>query len=335
MKKYLIYFLGLLTIINTAMIIFNKPKNSEVIVERNIITSVNSSLTSAFKDVDKYLVLVQSDKGIANGFIYKQKEDKVYILTNYHAVLDSTKINVLLDNFTNLEARLLAFDLVSDLAVLEIESDFKLKPLAYDINYKLKKAEYVIAAYKAQNENFSSLNLGIVSNPLKMQEFTIDNQKYYLAISTSDIKLNSGASGSPLLNINGELVGLNFARSDKDELYSIPLKLLEYVANTLIDEGKTQYNNLKLQLIDIHMFSNYQKASLSLPLDHQKGLMVEKIDLDSPLINKLKTKDILLTYDNKEFEDLIDYQIFAYEYQNIKEIEVLRENERIVIKLHD
>ena len=143
--------------------------------------------------------------GMGTGVIL---DGRGYILTNHHVVDKVQGIEVHLADGTSYPARLLQFDPVMDLAMLKIEADRRLPAIVIGTSYDLMVGESVITIGNAFGYE-NTVAVGIVS-ALK-RNVTLSDEQVYRNLIQTDAAINPGNSGGPLINIDGELIGINVA----------------------------------------------------------------------------------------------------------------------------
>ena len=196
-------------------------------------------------------------QGTGSGFIYKgiaklsngdlkdinevQDSDKVleyiyYAVTNYHVIENSRLIKIYFgEGFSEEEAKIIAKDKNQDLAILKFSSKLYLNPLVLGNSDNVKKGQFAIAIGSPQGfDFFNSLTLGVISYPNRLIE---DEYGKNLFIQT-DVAINPGNSGGPLINIYGEVIGVNTMKLVDEEIdlmgFSIPINIVkEFIKNNV------------------------------------------------------------------------------------------------------
>ena len=145
--------------------------------------------------------------GTGTGFVVSSSG---YILTNAHLVEDAEKVTVMFPNDEELDAKVIGMDVDTDVAVLKVEKE-GLKALALGNSDNVRVGEFVLAIGNPLDMKrlANTLTFGIIS--AKSREVTIDGQTNYFL--QTDASINFGNSGGPLLNMRGEVIGINSAKS--------------------------------------------------------------------------------------------------------------------------
>jgi S1-C subfamily serine protease len=264
-----------------------------------------------------------SDRAIGSGIVYDLSG---HIITSNHVVADYQKIRVVFHNGDSYTAQVTGTDPFADLAVIKVDADPQtLHTLPLGNSSKLRIGDEVIAIGSPFGLT-GSMTSGIVSqlgrilNPPDIGSFSIPN------VIQTDTAINPGNSGGPLLNDQGEVIGINTAIQTQTGEFSgvgfaIPSNTMKRIVPYLIQDGHYKHPWLGISGITID-----PDLSDSLGLSIQSGFLIENIVPDSPaanagLIASNQTKtvdgikykiggDIIVGADNtpvKKLEDLLNY----------------------------
>lgn len=178
------------------------------------------------------------ETGIGSGFIYKKENGYYYALTNNHVIADSENIRILANGESVdddlAEAEVVGSDEVYDVAVIRFKSDKDLTVLTMGDSDQLETGENVYAIGSPYGTDFAgSISSGILSAPVrKFKQYSHSYQ--YLQTDTA---INPGNSGGPLLNSNGEVIGINsmkIADTEADNMgFAIPINMAMDIAESL------------------------------------------------------------------------------------------------------
>lgn len=204
------------------------------------------TLTELFKYAEQSVVQISvqkgSARGIGSGFIYDLQG---HVVTNYHVVENASRVNVTFLDGTEYRARVVGVDPYTDIAVIKVDdvSRDKLRPLPLGDSSKLEVGEQVAAIGNPFGLS-GSMTSGIVSQLGRMLE-TANGFNIPDVIQT-DAAINPGNSGGPLLNMYGEVVGVNTAIASRTGEFAgigfaIPSNTVKRIVPVLIDEGKYRH----------------------------------------------------------------------------------------------
>tara|TARA_B100000424_G_scaffold42703_1_gene29036 strand:- start:11568 stop:12947 length:1380 start_codon:yes stop_codon:yes gene_type:complete len=238
---------------------------------------------------------------LGSGVIVDSKNG--YILTNNHVVEDMDNIKVKLIDKREYNAEVMGTDPKSDLAILKIEAN-DLRELKLGNSDKLRVGEWVMAVGSPFSENLShTVTTGIVSALGRSN--IIRGQSYEDFIQT-DAAINPGNSGGALLNMQGELVGINTAiatggyeRSNRGVGFAIPSNMTERIMSDLIDKGYVtrSWLGVYIQPLDAD-------AANALEMESRDGALVTQVVEDSPAeVGGVEEGDVIINFDNRKITD--------------------------------
>ena len=226
-----------------------------------------------------------------------------FVLTNTHVVEKATTISVALNDQREFEATIVGMDPDSDLAVLKIKSDHDLPAIQMGNSEDLMIGESVIAI--GNPFGFShTVTTGVVSS---INRSIKTAERVFHRFIQTDASINPGNSGGPLLNINGELIGINtaiFAQAQGIG-FAIPINRAKRIISDLINFGEViqAWVGISVQPID----SNLSKY---LDIQGDIGLMVTAVEPESPSAKAgLREGDIILSIDGLKTTDISTYQL--------------------------
>jgi len=231
------------------------------------------------------------------------------ILTNAHVISRSSAIQVFLQDEREFSADIIGADPDSDLAVLRIQSDDPLPAIEMGTSDDLMIGETIIAI--GNPFGFShTVTTGVIS-ALKRSIRT--EERTYQDFIQTDASINPGNSGGPLLNINGELIGINTAIYAKAQGigFAIPINRARRIVNDLILYGEVvlPWVGVTAQEIDSHI-------ATYMSLEAGKGLLVRAVELTSPAhVAGIITGDVILEVGKQTMKTLEDYRIAIRRYK--------------------
>lgn len=227
--------------------------------------------------------LLQS--GTGSGGIYKIDGDRAYIFTNNHVVEGSDQIEVLFQNGERVEAELVGADLYTDLAVLSVDAEHVDTVLKFGNSENLKVGEPAIAIGSPLGTEFaSSVTAGIISGLGRTVPVDTDGDRrndWEMNVLQTDAAINPGNSGGPLINIAGQVIGINSMKVNRDIVegmgFAIPINDAAAVIEELEENGKVTRPVMGVSMVELQYLSNEQKAALGLPEDFTKGVVVYEV----------------------------------------------------------
>jgi serine protease Do len=226
--------------------------------------------------------------------------EKGYILTNNHVVENMDEITVKLIDKREYEATIVGNDPKSDLAVIHIEAA-DLVAVALGNSDALRVGEWVLAIGSPFNENLShSVTAGIVSALGRSNIISGDNYEDFIQ---TDSAINPGNSGGALVNLNGELIGINtaiatggFERLNRGVGFAIPVNMARKVMDDLINEGRVIRSWLGVYIQDLD-----DATARALGLETRDGALIGDVVKNSPAEKSgIEIGDIITSFDGKK-----------------------------------
>ena len=236
-------------------------------------------------------------RGGGSGFIVDRDG---YIVTNHHVVDDADRIVVRLADRREFEAELIGSDEGSDIALLKVEAE-DLPVLRFGKASALRQGEWVIAIGSPFNYE-QTVTAGIVS-----AKGRTNGAQQYVPFIQTDVAINRGNSGGPLVNMNGEVVGVNsWILSSNGGYIGLSFSIPSEVAQSTIAQLRTQgYVSRGLLGVGIEDLS-LEKAE-ALGLDRPRGALVNRIEQGSAADKAgVQVGDVILEYDGNPIERFSD-----------------------------
>ncbi|WP_273333960.1 S1C family serine protease [Dictyoglomus turgidum] len=244
-------------------------KDIVAVVKKSMPAVVNISTITLVED---FFFGIYPSSGVGSGFII---DPKGYILTNYHVVEGARKIDVTLSEGKKYSGRVVGYDKRSDLAVIKIDAE-NLPALPLGDSDKLEPGQFAIAIGNPYGLN-RTVTLGIVS---ALNRTIVEPNGVRLEnLIQTDAAINPGNSGGPLINIKGEVIGINTAiKSDAQGIgFAIPINKAKQIADKLIKEGKITYPWLGIRGYAI---TSDMLDYIKFPVD--KGVVIAEVVPGSP-----------------------------------------------------
>jgi serine protease Do len=234
---------------------------------------------------------------------------KGYIVTNYHTVENAIKIKITFSDETVMEASLVGYDAGTDLAVLKVDTSKELSALSWADSEKIKIGDWALAFGNAYGLG-PTLTAGIVSSPardLSDPMFGIIPSQLINNFIQTDASINKGNSGGPLVDVDGKVIGVNFAiitssgGSDGIGL-AIPANVAKKVIQNIIDYGRVRRAWIGLSVQGVT-----EEIAESLNLKKADGALVVTVTDNGPAKQAgIEPRDIILKINNKKIKDAPD-----------------------------
>ena len=317
----------------------NKEENG---ISQNV-TAVTTDITEAVEKVSEAVVGITNIQQAANNFwmqqsgpqevgsgsgvVYKIENNQAYIVTNHHVVEGANQLEVTLADGSKEEAQLVGSDVWTDLAVIVIDAKNVKVVAEFGDSEVLKVGETVIAIGNPLGlEFYGSVTQGIVSGKDRSVPVDLNNDgtsDWTTEVLQTDAAINSGNSGGALVNIVGELVGINsmkIASSSVEGLgFSIPINSAIPIITELERSGEVKRPTMGISLMDLtDVPSYYQQNTLRIPPEVTTGVVVTEVVRGSAAEKAgMQQYDVIVEMDGIKIEDSIDLRKHLY---NKKEV---------------
>jgi serine protease Do len=307
-------------------------------VEKNVAVNVVSEVTKAVDKVSDAVVGVVNiqeagfwsqggEAGTGSGVIYKKANGKAFIVTNHHVVEGASQIEVSLKDGTRVPAKLLGSDILTDLAVLEIDAKHVSKVAEFGDSDKVKPGEPVIAIGNPLGLQFAgSVTQGIISGTNRTIEVDLDRDglpDWNAEVLQTDAAINPGNSGGALVNIEGQVIGINSMKIAQQAVegigLAIPINFAEPIIADLEKYGQVRRPYMGVSLRSLSDISSYHlQETLHLPKDVKEGVAIVEVVPMSPAAQAgLKQFDVIVALDDKPIGNILELRKYLYTEKSI------------------
>ncbi len=342
-KSYLIIALILIGFSNQSYSSANHPVSFADLAEKLMPSVVNISTTqtvvtntnpfpfqfppgSPFEDMFKEFGAPQERKSSAlgSGFII---DEKGIIVTNNHVIQDAEDIIVRVNGDEEFKAEVIGADPLSDIAVLQLDTKKKFIPVKFGDSDKARIGDWVIAI-----GNPFGLGGTVTSGIISARNRSIGLSRYEDYIQT-DASINSGNSGGPLFDMDGNVIGINTAILGRNGSigigFSIPSNSAKIVIDQLIEFGETKRGWLGVRIQDV----TKEIAEIE-NLDEPRGALVASVADNSPSDKAgVEAGDIILEFDGEKINEMKELPIIVAKTEVGKKVDVkIWRNKKLIIK---
>ena len=278
---------------------YDREINNINIIEKDSIKKSINKVYDSVVVIESYSMNGQSS--IGSGFIYKVDNKYGYILTNYHVVKNSDSLVVINSRDNEQMAKLLGFDEQTDLAILRIEKKNIIQVAKLYTGNNINIGDTVFTIGSPWGKKYQgTITKGIVSGLNREVEVNVDGHEYIMSVIQTDAAINPGNSGGPLVNINGEVIGINSLKIVKDEIegmgFAIPIEEVLIYTDRLEKGKKIDRPYLGFELTDTN-----------------KGVLIRNIKLDS-IKSELHIGDIIRSIDGVDIGDKVHFRYVLYKH---------------------
>lgn len=279
-----------------------------------------------------------SDLSIASegsGVIYKKDGNSAYVVTNNHVVDGASQIEIMLSDGTKVVGELVGTDTYSDIAVVKIASDKVTTVAEFANSDKITVGETAIAIGSPLGTDYAnSVTQGIVSSLSRTVTMTNDDGD---TISTNaiqtDAAINPGNSGGALINIEGQVIGINSSKisstsdsgsgnSVEGMGFAIPANDVVKIINQLEANGKVIRPALGITMANLSDLSTTTISRLNIPTSVTSGIVVASVQSGMPAEGVLKKYDVITAIDDKDVSSITDLQSVLYGHSTGDSIKV-------------
>ncbi len=304
-------------------------KNGKTVVEK---TSISDSVEKA-KDA---VVMISSYKGdteasTGTGFVYKTDNKYGYIMTNQHVIENSDKVILVMSDDKEVEGKILGGDEYLDLAIIRInKSDVKGVAIIGDSSTSNVGDTVFTIGSPMGYEYRGTATSGILSGKNRMVSVSVSNsntEDYVMKVLQTDAAINPGNSGGPLLNINGEVIGINSMKLVQEEIegmgFAIPIEYAMSHVDSLEKGDSIKWPVLGISMINAKDTGTLYRNNLSVPSTITSGVVVANIAANSGASkSELKKGDIIIAINGEKVQNTAYLRYELYKYKPGESIEV-------------
>lgn len=295
----------------------DKVKNAVV----SVITYSDSSNQGLFEKEDNSDSQISSE---GSGVIYKKEGKYAYLVTNTHVINGAKKVDILLADGNKVPGEVVGSDVYSDIAVVRISAD-KAKAVAeFGDSNQLTVGETAIAIGSPLGTDYAnSVTQGIISSQGRNVKLKADNgQNISTRALQTDAAINPGNSGGPLINIQGQVIGITSSKISNNGQtsvegmgFAIPANDVVNIIKQLEEKGKVVRPALGIQMMDLSNLSTSDLSQLKLPEKISGGVLVRSTLENMPASDKLQRYDVITKIDDTTIESTADLQSALYSHQ--------------------
>lgn len=304
-------------------------KTSIIKDTRNFNIKESDSISAPIAKIYDSVVVIETSKGnqaigSGTGFVYKTDNKYAYVVTNNHVISSGDKVLVTFQNNKYSEAKVLGSDSYADLAVLRISKENVTNVAIIGKSSDIEIGDTVFTVGAPLGSEYSgTVTKGIISGKDRMVSVSINNQigssDYVMNVIQTDAAINPGNSGGPLVNMNGEVIGINSLKLVKEEVegigFAIPIDDAMGYIEQLEKGAEIKRPMLGVSLID--QTETYGLYSYGIILDKNSpdGVVIGEIVNSSPAAKAgLEKGDIITKVGDKKVTSRAQFRYNLYKY---------------------
>ena len=299
------------------------PNNSVVVnrSESNVtITEADSISTSIDKVYDAVFLIeakTRGGKSTGSGFAYKKDEKTGYIITNAHVIANSTSVTITNSKGETYDAKILGSDEYADIAILSTDAKNISLIASIGDSSKIKLGDTIFTVGSPLgSEYFGTVTKGIIAGKNRL----VGSGSVMLEAIQIDAPINEGNSGGPLLNINGEVIGVNSMKIASDKIegmgFSIPINtVMSYVER--LEKGEAiDRPMLGVTISDVDNTWQLYRYGIIIDQSVEYGAVLVSVEKDYPAYAAgLQKGDVIIEIDGTKIEDTSYFRYVLYKYQ--------------------
>ena len=292
------------------------------------VTVTDTGIADAVEKVYDSVVIVSTYKdnvysASGTGFVYQKEDNKYYILTNHHVIDGGNKVTVTFTDGKVLETKVVGSDQYADIAVLSLETNEDVKIASIGKSESTRVGDTAFAVGAPLDSAYSwTVTRGIVSGKDRMVEVSLDKSSqndYVMKVLQTDAAINSGNSGGPLCNSNGEVIGitsLKLVSSGVEGMgFAIPIENAIKKAEQIIKGETANYPYIGISMLDLSKaYYSYQYYDLIKESNLSSGVIVVDVEKGSPASKAgLKSNDIITNINGEEVKNVAYLRYYLYQ----------------------
>ena len=310
------------------------------------VTVTDTGIADAVEKIYDAVVVVKTYQrnqvySTGTGFIYKKEGNKYYILTNYHVIQGGDNINVVFTNDNEVKVTVLGGDKYSDVAVLSYEtsSDLKVAELGSSERMRVGDTVFAIGAPLDSTVYSWSVTRGILSGKDREVEVSVNStygSDYIMQVLQTDSALNSGNSGGPLCNSNGQVIGITNMKlviSGVEGMgFAIPIEEATSYADALINGEDLSKPYLGISMIE----GTNEYYARQYGVSPTEGVLLGSVEAFSSAAKAgLQQGDIIIGINSVDVTGIasLRYQLYKYRVGETIVIKYIRDGRTSTTKL--
>ena len=307
-----------------------------------------SSLAAAVDKIYDAVVVVQgynndSLASTGTGFVYKTDDKYGYILTNQHVIEDMQKLVITMSNESQTEATVLGSDEYLDLAVLRIEKSYITQVAQIGSSEDMKLGDTVFTVGNPMGIEYrGSVTSGVLSGKDRMVSVSVSSSgnDWIMRVLQIDASINPGNSGGPLLNVNGEVIGIcsmKLVDSDIEGMgFAIPIEYAMSHAESLENGKKIEWPVLGISMVNVTDTMNLYRNGLNVDKNIKSGIVIADVSSGSGAANAgLKKGDIITKIDDITVKDhaYLRYELYQHQAGDKIKLTIIRDGKEKTVEV--
>lgn len=333
MKEKTIFVVSIITslfvgIIGTILVIQYVPIKTEVIEKTvaQITATDDNTIKSAISKVYDAVVVVEAYQnnqliGTGTGFVYKKDDNNGYLITNHHVTEDARTVKVLNNNGQEVEAKVLGSDEYADIAVLSIDASAVMQVAEIGESSASEIGDSVFTVGSPLGTDYiGTVTKGILSGKDRTVEVELSNNNtFMMEVLQTDAAINPGNSGGPLVNMNGEVIGVNSMKLVEDKIegmgFAIPIELVMSAVERLENGEAIERPLIGASLMDADNTYGLFYNKILLDDSITSGTVIVSVEEGDPAqAANLQKGDVILEVNGTKIKNTAHFRSQLYKY---------------------
>lgn len=317
-------------------------------IEKDV-TVTDEGIADAVEKVYDSVIVVsnyKNDKLYASGsgFVYKIDGKKTYIITNHHVVKDGTSFKITYTDGEVVDAKLLGGDIYADIAILEVKTKEGIKAVEIGKSETLRVGDTTFTVGAPLDNVYSwTVTRGIISGKERLVEVSLNgtnSSDYVMNVLQTDAAVNSGNSGGPLCNSNGDVIGVVNAKISSTGVegmgFAIPIETAVEKAEQVISGDLSDYPYIGAYMLSLQEAASYPKYYSYIKASGvEEGVMIVSVENGSPAASKLQEGDIITKINNTKISNVafLRYELYKHKVGDEVSITFIRNGKEEIVKV--
>ena len=314
-----------LGVTGTLYFVNNNSNNNGVLENRNVNITSNDSISESINKVYDSVVVVNNYQngrltGYGSGFVYKKEGNYGYVLTNNHVVEGASEIKLTLSNGEEVDAEVLGTDSYMDIAVLRMDGDAVLQVAQIGDSTEAKLGDTIFTVgTPVSTEYAGTVTKGIISGENREITVTDNGTSYMMEAIQIDASINPGNSGGPLVNINGEVIGINSVKLVESSIegmgFAIPIEVAMSQIDKLENGEAIARPVIGVSLYDLDSLPLVDNSDLRVDDSIKSGVVVNSVESGSDAeAAGLQRNDIITEVDGTTVKSSAHLKYLLYKH---------------------
>lgn len=302
----------------------NGPKET---INKNVTISETNTISESVDKIYDATVVIEgyqnnSQSGSGSGFIYKVEKENAYVMTNHHVIDGMNKIEIVTMDGESRQAELLGSDEYMDIAVLKFTIDESQTVAVAETgdSTKMEIGDTVFTVGTPVGTDYmGTVTKGIISGKNRTVTVDVNNSSYMTEVLQTDASINPGNSGGPLVNINGEVIGVTSMKLVQSSIegmgFAIPIELAMSQVEKLEKGEKIIRPIVGVSLIDPTNAYVLYRSDIRIDESITKGAVVAEVEKDSVADKSgLEKGDVIIGVDGTEIKNTAHFRYMLYKH---------------------